>query len=220
MVINQGKLIVIDGIDGSGKTTQVNLLAEYLKEKKIPYEVISFPRYEDNLYGKLIRRYLEGEFGDINDVNPYLVALAYAGDRVLAKPLIEKWLAEGKLVIANRYVSASKAHLGANLPEEKRAEFINWLDELEYGTHKMPKADLTILLKVDPKIGQKNVAGKHTDIHEQNLKHLEEAHKIYLELAKSEDNWYVVDCANDGGMKTREKIQSEIRQILQNRLNE
>lgn len=210
----KGKLIVVDGIDGSGKTTQVNLLAEYLEQQKIPFEVISFPRYEDNLYGKLIRRYLEGEFGSINEVNPYLVALAYAGDRVLAKPSIEKWLAEGKVVLANRYVSASKAHMGANLPEEKREEFIKWLDELEYQTNGMPKEDLTILLNVDPLMGQKNITGKHIDIHEQNLKHLEEAGKLYLSLAKKETNWYVVDCMKNEEMKTREDMHKEIMQII------
>lgn len=212
--MKKGRLIVIDGIDGSGKTTQIELLTKSLEQQSIPYEVISFPRYEDNIYGKLIKRYLEGEFGSINEVNPYLMALAYAGDRALAKPKIDSWLSEGKLVIVNRYVSASKAHLGANLPEEKRAEFFKWLDILEYETNKIPKEDLTILLSVDPKIGQKNVSGNHTDIHEESLKHLEQANEIYLSLAKKEDNWYVVDCMEDGEMKTKEEVHQEIMHIL------
>ena len=134
-----GKLIVIDGIDGSGKTTQIELLTKYFSERDFPYQTISFPRYEHNLYGKLIRRYLGGEFGSISQVNPYLVALAYAGDRALVKSLIEEWLRGGKVVIVNRYVSSSKAHLGANLPEEKREEFFTWLDDLEYKTNNIPK---------------------------------------------------------------------------------
>lgn len=212
--MKKGLLFVIDGIDGSGKTTQINLLAENLKKQNIPFEVVSFPRYEDNIYGELIKRYLEGEFGSIDDVNPYLMSLAYAGDRVLAKPEIESWLSEGKMVLANRYVSSSKAHLGANLSPEKREEFINWLDELEYQTNGISKEDLTILLTVDPKISQKNVAGKHTDLHEQSLRHLEDASKIYLGLAKKETNWYVVDCVKDGGMRIREDINQEIMEIL------
>ena len=107
--MSKGFLIVIDGIDGSGKSIQVDLLSKYLEEKNIPFEIISFPRYEDNEYGKLVKRYLEGEFGGINEVNPYLISLAYAGDRALAKPLIENWLNGGQVVIANRYVSSSKA---------------------------------------------------------------------------------------------------------------
>lgn len=215
----QGKLIVMDGIDGSGKTTQIELLAQSLKEQNIPHEVISFPRYEDNIYGKLIKRYLTGEFGSINEVNPYLMALAYAGDRALAKAQIEKWLSDGKVVLANRYISASKAHMGANLPENKRVEFMDWLDELEYQTNGMPKEDLTILLTVDPKKGQLNVSGKGTaDLHEQNLKHLQEAHQIYLSLAKSETNWYLVDCMSGESMKVKEDIHREIMQIVKDKL--
>lgn len=213
--MKKGSLIVIDGIDGSGKTTQVELLKQASGLQGQALQVISFPRYEDNIYGKLIKRYLEGEFGDINQVNPYLMALAFAGDRLLAKPQIDGWLSEGKIVIANRYVSASKAHMGANLPEGERSEFIKWLDELEYETNGMPKEDLTILLTVDPKIGQKNILGKHTDIHEENLQHLEQANRIYLSLAKKEDNWYVVDCMEDGQMKPREEIHQAIACLLQ-----
>jgi len=204
-----GKLVVIDGIDGAGKTTQIELLAKYLADKNIPYEVISFPRYEDNLYGQLIKRYLAGEFGEKNS---YLIALAYAGDRALAKLTIESWLNTGKLVIANRYVSSSKAHLGANLPEDKRTEFIRWVSELEYGTNMLPKPNLTILLDVDPLVGQKNVQG--ADIHEKNLKHLEQASKIYLELSQAEENWQVVNCMISGKMRSKEDIHKEIAALI------
>lgn len=214
--MKKGFLIVIDGIDGSGKTTQIELLTKYLAEKNISFEVINFPRYEDNLYGKLIKRYLEGELGTIGEVNPYLVALAYAGDRILAKPEIENWLNEGKVVIVNRYVSASKAHLGANSEENNRKDFFKWLDRLEYEINGIPKEDITILLQVDPKIGQKNVIGKHRpDIHERSLNHLEQASKIYLQLASISSNWYVIDCMRNGGMKTAEEIHQEIIKILE-----
>jgi len=132
--MKKGLFIIIDGIDGVGKTTQIELLKQSLASQGLVWETISFPRYDDNLYGKLIRRYLEGEFGGIEKVNPYLIALAYAGDRALAKPLIENWLQSGKLVIANRYVSSSKAHLSANLEEGKREDFMRWIDNLEYET--------------------------------------------------------------------------------------
>jgi len=215
MNLRVGKLVVIDGIDGAGKTTQIELLKEYLASKGQALEVIDFPRYEDNVYGKLIKRYLEGEFGGIDKVNPYLMALAFAGDRFLAKPLIENWLNEGKVVIANRYVSASKAHLSANLPVNEREEFMEWLDQLEYVTNGMPKEDLTILLNIDPQLGQKNAQGKpQPDIHESNVKHLDQAQRIYLELSKAEENWKVVDCMDNGGMKSKDQIQKEIREIL------
>lgn len=210
-----GYLIVIEGIDGSGKTVQIELLKQALTSQGVPWEAISFPRYEDNVYGKLVGRYLAGEFGQIDEVSPYLMALAFAGDRLLTKPLIGNWLAEGKWVLSNRYVSSNKAYLAARLPKGKREEFINWLDELEYKTNGMPGEDLTILLTVDPKIGQKNVLkGGKTDIHEASLRHLKEADKIYLELAKKEPNWYVVDCMKGGKMRSPEDIHKQILTVV------
>lgn len=218
MSSRSGKLIVIDGIDGSGKSTQIELLSKYLTEKNIPFEVINFPRYGQNLYANLVTRYLEGEFGSIHEVNPHLMALVYAGDRTLAKPLIENWLSSGKVVIANRYVSASKAHLGANLEENKREEFMAWLDRLEYQTNGMPREDLTILLSVDPKIGQENVSGSgKPDIHEQNLNHLKEAQIVYLELSKAKEDWVVVNCMEGNKMRSKEDINKDIVDILGNR---
>lgn len=211
--MSKGRLIVIEGIDGSGKTTQINLLAKHLADQKIPYEVISFPRYGDNIYAELVARYLEGEFGSINEVNPYLISLAFAGDRLLAKPLIESWLNGGKIVLANRYISANKAHMGAHLPEEQKDEFIAWLDTLEYQTNGLPKEDLTILLSVDPKMGQKNLARRLPDLHEEDITHLKEAKKIYLKLAEKE-NWQVIDCVRENQMRSPEDIHQEISRLI------
>lgn len=213
--MNKGLLIVIDGIDGSGKSTQVELLAQYLTDKNIPFEVINFPRYGENIYADLVTRYLEREFGAISKLNPYLVALAYAGDRSLAKPLIENWLNEGKLVLANRYVSSSKAHLGANLSEDQQEQFMEWLNELEYETNGIPKPKLSILLKVDPKVGQKNALDKEKpDMHEKSFEHEEKAGKIFLELSQVEENWKIIECMENGKMKTKEQIHKLIVEIL------
>ncbi len=196
--MKKGTLIVLDGIDGSGKTTQIELLAKYFNEKNIPFEVISFPRYGNNPYTDQIEKYLKGE----QKFDPHTIAKAYAGDRLLAKPIIEKWLEKGKLVLANRYTSANKAHLGVDLPEDQ-----------------MPKPDLTILLDVDPKKGQENALKLHkADIHEHDLKHLEKAAKIYLQLAKSKPNWVVINCMKNGAMKTPEEIHQEIINILKRKI--
>lgn len=211
----RGFLVAIEGIDGSGKTTQIELLKQALEEKGVTYEVISFPRYGQNLYAELVGDYLSGQLGNIEEINPYLISLAYSGDRMLVGPQMRSWIDAGKVVIANRYVASSKAHLGTNLPEDKRTEFIKWLDELEYETNGVLREDLTILLVVNPKVGQKNVEEEHKpDIHEQNLGHLEEANKIYLQLAKEEPNWYVVNCMSDGQMRPKVKIHQQILQIL------
>lgn len=217
----KGKLIVIDGIDGSGKTTQIELLKQYLASQgsTLQVEVINFPRYGENIYADLVTRYLEGEFGSINDVNPYLMACIFAGDRALAKGEIENWLQSGKVVIANRYVSSSKAHLGANLPEDQRENFMEWIDRLEYGTNGMSKPNLNILLNVDPKIGQENALKDHkVDMHEKSIEHEEKAAKIYLELSQAEDNWVVVNCMENDKMKPATQIHQEIVKILNEKL--
>lgn len=212
-----GKLIVIEGIDGSGKTTQIELLRQYLASQgpTLQVEVISFPQYGKNEYARQIKDYLEGNLGKLDEVDPYFIAKEYANDRLTAKDIIGGWLNEGKLVIANRYVSANKAHQGANLDVEKREQFIRWIDQLEYEENGMPKPDLTILLNVDPKVGQQNVVGEHKpDIHENDLNHLNKANKIYLELSKSEKNWVVVNCMENEKMKSKEVIHHEIIQTL------
>ena len=209
-------LIVFEGTDGSGKTTQIDLLSKELKIRRIDFEVISFPQYGKNKYADQIVDYLEGKLGDINEVDPYEIAKFYASDRKTARDLINGWLESGKLVIANRYISSSKAHLGAYLDEDKRQQFIKWVDDLEYQQNKMPREDLTILLNVDPKVGQENSQNKnHPDLHEDNLKHLETANKIFLELGE-ENNWVVVDCMKEGKMRTPEDIQGEIVKIVDN----
>lgn len=222
--MNKGMLIVIDGIDGSGKTTQIELLRQYLASQgpTLQVEVINFPRYGENLYADLVTRYLEGEFGEIKNVNPYLMSLAYAGDRLLAKLQIEKWLHGGKLVIANRYVSSNKAHLGANLSKDEREEFMNWLDELEYKTNGLPKPHLSILLNVNPQIGQENALTKEKldvkDIHEESSIHLEKAAKIYLELSKKEASWIVVNCMKNDKMRPIRDIHKDILKIFNERV--
>lgn len=221
MKTSQGKLLVFEGVDGSGKTTQVDLLSKYLEEQKIPFEVVSFPQYGKNEYANQIYDYLSGKFGKLNEIDPHTIAKIYASDRKTVKKDLKKWLETGKLVIANRYISSSKAHLGANLDEDKRKEFIECLDRLEYMENEMPREDLTILLDIDPKIGQQNVQiEQKPDIHQDNLRHQKLAREIYLELAKSNPNWYLVDCMKNGVMRTREDIHLEILEIINKYINE
>lgn len=217
----QGLLIVFEGIDGSGKTTQINLLSQYLKEKDVDFEVISFPQYGKNKFAKEIFDYLSGKFGNLSEIDPYTIAKLYAEDRKTAKDLIKNWLDAGKMVIANRYISSSKAHLGANLPDDQREKFINWIDELEYKKNSMPKEDLTILLQVDPKIGQQNSQVKrHPDIHEDNLGHLQKTSEIFLKLSQTKDNWVVINCMENNKMKSPEEIQNGIRRIVNEQLQD
>src|SRR5579863_2600807 len=108
--MKKGTLIVIEGNDGSGKATQVELLYDYLRLHQVLVKRIEFPRYTESFYGKFIARFLQGEFGKLNETNPYFLSIAYAQDRAMAKEEITQWLADGNIVLANRYVSSNLAH--------------------------------------------------------------------------------------------------------------
>src|SRR5713226_797350 len=146
-MVPRGKLIVLEGIDGSGKRTQLDLLASELEARGMVAFRISFPRYE-SFCGELVGRYLNGEFGPLGAVDPHLSALLYAGDRLEAKPEIDAALAAGKFVLADRYAGSNMAHQSSRVHPEQREEFIAWLKRLEYGLYGLPVEDLVISLRV------------------------------------------------------------------------
>src|SRR3989344_7072606 len=113
----RGKFIVIDGIDGSGKATQVKLLADKLRRLKIPVKTIDFPRYHDNFFGQLIGEYLSGAYGDFIQTDPRVASVLYAADRFESSREIRQWLADGYLGIADRYVSANSIHQGGKIAD-------------------------------------------------------------------------------------------------------
>jgi dTMP kinase len=196
----RGKFIVLEGIDGSGKRTQLEMLARALAERQVPLSQISFPRYE-GFFGKLVARFLNGDFGPLDGVDAHFSALLYAGDRYEAKPQMESELAAGRTVLADRYIGSNLAHQGARVPPENRAEFIEWLRKLEYEIYKLPPEDLVIYLRIPVTeahrlVGEKG-AREYTklqrDILESNLAHLEAAAGVYEQLA-SRPNWVKIEC--------------------------
>src|SRR3990167_8453524 len=151
----KGKLIVIDGGDGSGKTIQAKLLLGYFKTNKLPAKYFDFPQYE-SFYGKTVAKFLRGEFGNIDQVSPYLASLAYALDRASAKNEMEFLLKKGGYIIANRYATSNIAHQGAKFFSIKEREhYLKWVYELEYKIHRIPKEDIVIYLYVPWQIGSK-----------------------------------------------------------------
>jgi dTMP kinase len=219
--MSRGKLIVIEGIDGAGKRTQADLLGQALKQRGIPSVRFGFPRYESS-FGRLIGKFLNGDFGPLSAVDAHFSALLYAGDRFEAKPELEAALASGQTVFADRYIASNLAHQAARVPAEKRPEFIAWLRHLEYGIYGLPAEDLVIYLRLPANEGQRRVGLKsqrgytamRRDLQESDLSHLQEAAMVYDQLA-GEANWVTVECFHkDGAQKTPGQIHQAILEAI------
>ncbi len=222
-----GHFIVIEGLDGSGKSTQLTLLQKYLSENNIPYNYLHFPRLETGIFGRLIARFLRGEFGNVDEVDPYLVALLYAGDRKDASEQINTWLSEDNLVVLDRYMHSNIAYQCAKYNDEEKIKILRaWIFELEYNYYKIPEPDLSIFLHVpfefvaarlnDARDGTERdyLKGKQ-DIHESNLVFQKNVEREYLRLTKSEKNYILVPCHDQKGkMLSAVEINKKIIDLL------
>jgi dTMP kinase len=222
----RGKLIALEGIDGSGKRTQLDLLAGEFYARGLATYQVSFPRYESS-FGKLVGQYLNGDFGDLDAVGPHLSALLYAGDRLEANPEIEAALSAGKFVIADRYIGSNLAHQTARVPAEQREEFLEWLKRVEYGLYALPAEDLVVYLRVPVVEAHRLVALKSAraytsfkrDIQEADIKHLEQTAIIYEKLATGA-NWARIECLNtiSGVLYSPEEIHRAVLQAVESRI--
>jgi len=200
---SKGKLIVIDGIDGSGKATQTELLVSRMKVAGYAVETISFPRHGE-LSCKLVDLYLDKDkiFGEPTEVEPKSASGFYAIDRLLNKSKIEKWLKEGRNVIVDRYVSANFGHQGSKISDsEKRAKFFEWDYKLEYERLNLPIPNLIFLLSMPAEIAfelkkmQKEQTGGSMDGHEGNIKYLINTENAFLHAAQIY-NWEIIECSD------------------------
>jgi len=215
-----GRLIAIEGIDGSGKRTQMNLLHDVIAAGEGGQSVYStaFPQY-DSWFGKMVGQFLNGELGALDAVDPHFTALLYAGDRFEAKPKIEAALNEGKIVLIDRYIGSNLAHQTARVAPDKRVDFRHWIEHLEYGIYDLPREDLILYLRVPPTEAQKLVAQKSKrsytnakqDLLEASLHHLQDAAAMYDQLARSSP-WVTVECfdASSGAMRSVKEIAQEV----------
>lgn len=220
----KGKLIVIDGTDGSGKGTQTELLVKRLESEGYPVAMADFPRHGQRS-AALVDDYLNGDFGTPEQVGAYRASIFYACDRYAASFEIRKWLEEGKIVICNRYVSANMGHQAGKIKEIPEVEkFLLWLEDLEYVKFGIPRPDATILLYMPVAIGQQlvdkkghrdYVGGEKRDIHEADINHLNDAASAYLYVAKKYD-WPIIQCAPDNQLRTREDIHEELYALVKN----
>jgi len=215
-MMKKGKFIVIEGVDGSGKETQAKLLVQYLEKQRVRVLYVDFPQY-NGFFGKLVADYLRGEYGSIAQTSPFLISIIYALDRSTVREKIQTFLDSGGVVVANRYIPSNIAHQAANIQDEsKQKEFIDWIQQLEYGELKLPKEDIVIYLDLPWEIGmQNNSKEDKSDIHEASSDHRQRTAKIYRLLQKQFDHWSVLNCADDKGkQRPPEQIHAELLSLL------
>lgn len=218
----KGKLIVIDGTDGSGKATQVALLVKQLQKDGYTVKTVDFPEYYKNFFGKFVGHCLSEQYYNFVKVHPKIASVLYAADRFESKTDIEGWLAKGYMVIANRYVSANQIHQGGKIKSpKKRQAFIEWLDEMEYKVFKIPRPNLVLYLSVPlavsvrmtaerNKTAKRNYLGNKKDVHEVDIEFQKNSRASALWLAKTQKNFIKIDCAPKGEILPREVIHDEV----------
>ena len=211
-----GKLIVIEGTDGSGKSTQFRLLTDRLESEQVKFQKLVFPQYSEPS-SALIRMYLGGEFGKSpSDVNAYAASAFYSVDRYASyRKVWGKWYEEGGLVVSDRYTTSNAVHQASKEPEDKREDFLNWLYDFEYDKLGLPRPDLVIYLDVPTDFTEKMLRHRetetntHADIHEQDLQYLATCRRMGRAAAEHY-GWTVIRCVRDGAMRSMEDIHEEI----------
>ena len=199
-------LIVIEGLDGAGKSTQIKLLQSYFDSIGTKNRYMHFPRTDEPFFGELISRFLRGEFGNLSQVNPYLVAMLYAGDRKDAGKTISDWLADDYYVLLDRYAYSNIAYQCAKLDDPTSREALkNWIFELEFKYFGIPKPSLNIFLDVPFKFTEEKLLSSRKgsdrtylagsiDIHESSLNFQRAVREIYLSLAESDRSLEIINC--------------------------
>jgi dTMP kinase len=211
--------IVLEGLDGAGKSTQIAKLRDMFRAKGVESEYLHFPRFDAPVYGELIARFLRGDLGSVESVNPYLVALLYAGDRAAAAATIRGWLSDGKVVIVDRYVYSNIGYQCAKLPRgEARNMLKDWILHTEYEEFAIPRPDLSLFLDVPFAFTEKKLSESREgddraylqggkDIHEASLDLQRSVREVYIDSAEQGDDIKVVDCSTaEGAMASPEEI--------------
>lgn len=218
--MTRGKLIVIDGGDGSGKTEQTRLLVERMRKEGLAVGMLSYPRYETPT-GKVVKAYLNGAFGPAATLHAHQASILYAVDRWASfKEGDFDGLAKGEHLVANRYVASNMGHQGSKIDDHKeRTDFFKWNDELEHDFYGIPRPDLNVILHMPAETSVQliDVRGLSVDGHE-NLPHLKRAEATYLELARSFPNFRLIECVQGGRLLSipdiHELVWAEVSKVL------
>jgi len=231
-----GRLIVIDGTDGSGKATQVEYLTQHLKKDGYKVKIVDFPEYYKNFFGAFIGHCLSEQYYNFLNTHPKIVSVLYAADRWESSGEMRKWLEKGYVIIANRYVSANQIHQGGKVKSaKKRADFIKWLNKMEYEVFGLPKPDITLYLSLPIKLVLKLLEKRNSskmkraylkkkkDVHEADINFLINSRKSALKLEKEVPNFIKIECSQKGKILSREDVHGmvykEVKKILPARRN-
>mgnify|MGYP001248651059 CR=1 FL=1 len=222
----KGAFIVLDGNDGSGKATQSKLLADLLNARNLPAVRLDFPAYEKNVFGKMLGECLSGQHGDFVTLDPKIASTLYALDRFESSRAIKEHLNAGTVVIADRFTSSNQIHQGGKIDDiEERKRFLSWLELVEHSVLDIPRPDTIFYLRVPVAISLELLSQKRAsknaslgdaqrDVVEEDQRYLERSHDTAVWLASHEPNWTVIDCEENGAMRTREDIHNEIVQAV------
>ena len=216
----KSKIIVIEGLDGSGKATQTKILAEKLESRGLKVRKLEFPDYS-NPSSALVKMYLGGEFGSKpEDVNAYAASAFYAVDRVASyMQFWKKDYQDGTVILSDRYATSNIIYQMAKVEDSQREQFIEWQADFEYKKLGLPEADAVIYLDVDPDVSQKLMEQRYQgdnskkDLHESNLKFLLSCRKSAL-YAAEKCAWQIVNFCRDGEIRTIEEIAADIEKIV------
>lgn len=218
----KGKLIVIDGLDGSGKETQAKLLAQKLEEKGLNVRTVSFPVYESPASAP-VRMYLSGKFGKApGDIGAYAASALFAVDRFASfKTDWQEFYQQGGIVIADRYTTSNVVHQCSKLPRDQWDSFSDWLFDFEYRLMGIPAPDAVIYLRVDPEVSQELISRRYNDneekkdIHERDVEYLKRSRLTADYFAQALD-WQCVECISGGEMRSIQAISEDIAVIADN----
>ncbi len=226
--LRKGRLIVIDGTDGSGKSVQTKLLVDRLLHEHYLVKMMDFPQYGKKSAG-LVEEYLNGKYGSSSEVGPYKASIFYAADRYDASFEIRKYLEKGFHVVSNRYVSSNMGHQASKISDHiEKKKFLKWLYELEYKLFEISQPDLNLILHVPVTIARELILkkkpreylhGKKMDIHERDVKHLKDAEHTYLEICNMFPDFKLIECIDGQRLLTPEETHELVWKAVEPLLN-
>lgn len=217
-----GRLIAIEGIDGSGKGTQSRRLVESLQRSGMRVRLLSFPRYAETAFGRRIGDFLNGRYGALDQVHPLLASLLFAGDRFESRGVLQEALAACDCVILDRYVASNIAHQAAKVDGPDRADLKDWIERLEFEIYGLPRPDRVVLLDLPVPWAQHLVAAKQprgytdkaADLQEADGAYLQRVRELYLELAAADPAWKCIPVVTDERLRGVDEIADDVERAV------